>query len=161
MDQLPFLCMAPGKFVASGDYMKQPGTSRKVAAGLAAAGLFVGSAAGAAEMPARTVDPLVAVSLLGTASSQAAVCAAGTASAAAAGAAQGVAGQQGCVLPVVDTPPPPPVTQAPPAMVPVAAHTSSIGVIPLLLGLAAIVGGAALLLDGDDDVDIELPFSPN
>ena len=139
--------------------MKQPTTLTRAATAFAAASLFVGSAASAAPVASRTVDPLVAVSMLGTASSQAAVCAAGAASVAAA--AQAAPAQPGCVLPVVDAPPPAPVAEVPPpAYVPAAVTTAGgLGIMPLLLGLAAVVGAATLLLEDGDD-DISLPISP-
>lgn len=117
----------------------------------------------------RTVDPLVALSVFGTSESRAAVCAAGAQAAAAAGAAlaaQAAPGQAGCVLPVMDAAPPPVVTEAPPpppaAVAPVAvAGGSSIGALPLLLGLAAIVAIAAVVLKHNDrDGQINLPISP-
>ena len=143
--------------------MRRQGAFGRFAAGIAAASLLVGSAASAAPAAAADVDPLVALSLFGTASSQASLCAAGASSAAAAGAAaaQAAPGTPGCVLPMVDAPvaAPEPVAETP-AYVPAAAR-GSIGVLPLLLGLAAIAGGLALLLSADEEVDIRLPISPN
>ena len=104
------------------------------------------------------VDPLVSLSVFGTAQSRAAVCAAG-ASAAAAGAAVAAAqaAPQGCVLPVT-TPPPVPVVQEPVAVAPVAGGLG-IGTVPLVLGLLALLGLGYLLLDDDDDDDDD-PVSP-
>jgi hypothetical protein len=141
--------------------MKASGPATKLAIALASASLLVGSAASAATTTLRAVDPLVAVSMLGTASSQAAICAAGAASTAAA--VQAAPAQPGCVLPVVDAPPPAPVVEAPPppapTVVPVAAAGKEIAILPLLLGLAAIAAGIFLLLDKDED-DFEAPTSP-
>jgi hypothetical protein len=53
----------------------------------------------------------------------------------------------------VDTVPPPYVAT------PVASRGMGIGILPILLGLAA-VAAAFLLLDEDDDDEIRLPISP-
>jgi len=121
---------------------------------------LLGSSTAHAAAPAR-IDPLVALSVFGTSESRAAVCAAGAAAAAAASAAQGAG--PGCVLPVVDAPPPPPVSEAapPPPLAAAPAVAGGIGALPLLAGLAAIVGFAALVLSSDDeDGEIILPISP-
>ncbi len=67
----------------------------------------------------------------------------------------------------MDAAPPPVVTEAvppppPAAVAPVAvAGGGSIGALPLLLGLAAIVAFAAVVLKHDDsDGEINLPISP-
>lgn len=138
-------------------------SARNLTAAFAAASLMVGSAASAAP---RSIDPLVALSVFGTSESRSAVCAAGAAqAAAAAGAAmaQAAGTQPGCVLPVVDAAPPV-VTEAPPppaaAMAP-AAVGGGIGALPLLVGLAAIVAIAAVVLKhNDSDGEINLPISP-
>jgi hypothetical protein len=63
-------------------------------------------------------------------------------------------------------PPPPVVTQAPPPLPPAAAPvavagTGTIGALPLLLGLAAIVTLAAVVIkSSDSDGEINLPISP-
>ena len=136
----------------------------KFAAAFAAAGLFASSAASAAPMTLGAIDPLVAVSVLGTASSQAAVCAAGASAAAAAGAAAAAQGNANCVLPVTDVPPPAQVAEMPPpSYIPAAplATGGGFGVLPLLLGLAAVAGGLALILGGDGDDSIQVPVSPS
>ena len=141
------------------------GSIRKFSTAFVAASMLASSAATAAP---RTVDPLVALSVFGTSESRSAVCAAGAQAAAAAGAAvaaQAVPGQSGCVLPVMDAAPPPVVTEPvpppPAALAPVAAGGSSIGALPLLLGLAAIAAIAAVVLKHNDtDGEINLPISP-
>ena len=136
------------------------GSFRRYMTAFVAASLLASTAATAAP---RTVDPLVALSVLGTSESRAAVCAAGAAQAAgAAVAAQ--AGSPGCVLPVVDAAPLPPVAEAPPppplAAAPVVTG-GGIGALPLLIGLAAIVAIAAVVLKhSDSDGEINLPISP-
>lgn len=133
---------------------------RKYTAAFAAVSLLASSAAAAAP---RSIDPLVALSVFGTSESRAAVCAAGAAqAAAAAGAAvaQAAAGP-GCVLPVVDAPVV--AAPAPPAEVAVApaAVGGGVGALPLLLGLAAIVAIAAVVLKhSDKSGQINLPISP-
>lgn len=120
-----------------------------------AATLLSGQAVAASSAP--RLDPLVSLSVLGTAQSRAAVCA-GSLAGAAAVAAQAPA--PGCVLPVTTPPPapPPPVTEG--VLPPPPPPGGGIGIWPLLLGLAAIVGVAALILSGDDgDGDLE-PISP-
>lgn len=129
---------------------------------IAAAGaLALLSTQAAYAAPAPRLDPLVALSALGTAQSRTAVCAAG-ASAAAAGAATAAAqgAAPGCVLPVTGAPPPVAQT-APPPYVETAAAPKAMGMWPALLGLVAIAAAAALLLSGDDDNDGDLtPISP-
>lgn len=121
---------------------------------------FSSTAAGATTaVRAQSINPWVALSAFSTPASASAVCAAG---AAAVSAAQMPA--EGCVLPAVDQAPPPPVPAAPavtPAAVPVV-RDGGIGLLPILLGLAAIAGIAALVLSGDDDDDDdeEVPISP-
>ena len=138
---------------------------RKVTAMLIAASVLGSSAASAAAaVPAlRSIDPLVALSVFGTAQSRAALCGASAAAVAGAAAAQAAPGA-GCVLPVVDAPPPvAAVEPAPPpaAVAPVAVAGSSVGALPLLLGLAAIVGLAALVLKHNDSSgEIDRPISP-
>jgi hypothetical protein len=117
-------------------------------------------ASSAASAAPRTIDPLVALSVFGTAESQAAVCAAGSAAAAAGAAVAAQGAQPGCVLPVVDAPPPPVVSQ-PTYIEPVVTRRDGIGILPLLLGLAALAAAAILLLgDDDDDDEIRIPISP-
>ena len=146
--------------------MSARGSFRKYTTAFVAISMLGASAASAAP---RTVDPLVALSVFGTSESRAAVCAAGAQAAAAAGAAlaaQAAPGQAGCVLPVMDAAPPPVVTEAAPpppaAVAPVAVGGGgTIGALPLLVGLPAIVAIAAVVLKHKDtDGEINLPISP-
>lgn len=113
----------------------------------------------AASATAPRIDPLVSLSVLGTAQSRAAVCAAGASAAAAGAATLAQAPATNCVLPI--TGPAPVAAVAPPPVVAPAAAPKAIGTLPLLLGLAAIVAAAALILSQDDDNDGDLsPVSP-
>ena len=146
-------------------FMTARGSLRKYTTAFIAVSLLASSAATAAPAARTTIDPLVIVSVFGTAQSRAAVCAAGAAqAAAAAGAAVAAqAGSQGCVLPVMDVVAPPPVAEAlpPPALAMAPSATSGgVGVLPLLAGLAAIAAAAAILFKGSDDGTINLPIPP-
>lgn len=137
---------------------------RSTALAVGAAALLSAQAAYAAPVAPRSahVDPLVALSALATVQSNAAVCSASTAAAAGAAAAQ--AATPGCVLPVTGAPapvaevgPPPP----PPPVVGAAAAPKAFGVLPLVIGLAAIIGLAAALLSGGGNGKGDLtPVSP-
>lgn len=138
---------------------------RSLATALAASSILASSGLSAAPVASTGIDPLVIVSVFGTAESRAAVCAAGAAQAATAGgsAVAAQAGTGGCVLPVVDAAPAPPVIEGPnPSMAavdPVAAG-GGVGIIPLLAGLAAVAAAAAILLKNNDDGRIILPIPP-
>ena len=95
------------------------------------------------------IDPLVSLSLLGSLQSSAAVCgaAAGSTAAADAAAAQ-AAPPAGCVLPVTAPPAAVPMGEAVAPVAPVGAAGLGIGMLPLLLGLAAIIGVIALVASG-------------
>ena len=145
--------------------MKRPLT-RSFGTGLAIAGLLMSSAASAAPVIPKSVDPLVALSFFGTQSSRAAVCAAGAASlAASAAAAQAAPAQPGCVLPVVDAapvvaePPPPPPPVAPVYAEPVGGGIA--GLLPALVLLGALAAILILVGDGEGgDPDFNPPPSP-
>lgn len=144
--------------------MSAPSPFHKYTAAFVAIAMLGSSATSAATAAApRVVDPLAVVSIFGTADSAAAICA-GSSAAVAAGAATAASGQvpgAGCVLPVVDAPPPPVAqTVPPPAAVTPIAPAGGISVLPLLVGLAAIIGVAAVLLKADDEGEINLPISP-
>lgn len=129
-----------------------------LAAGLAA---LISAQATYAAPPVRgaLVDPLVALSVFGTAQSRAAVCASGTNAAvagSAAATAQGVTAPA-CVLPVTAPPAPAPSAQAAPVPFAPAPAKSVQPLLMTLLGVAALVGFGALLLSGDDE---EQPVSP-
>ncbi len=103
------------------------------------------------------INPLVALSALGSPASATALCGASTT--AAAGAAAVSQAQPGCVLPLVDQAPPPPMPQAVPPPPPVG---GGFGISPIILGLLGIAALAALLLlSDDDDDDDDEPISPD
>ena len=138
------------------------GAFRRSIGGFLALSLLASSAASAAISPPPRIDPLVALSVFGTGQSRAAVCGAGSQAAAQAGTAmvQAGAAQANCVLPVHNAAAAAPET-SPPASVALAPSTgSSVGVLPLLAGLTAIVVLAAVVIkDGDNDGEINLPIS--
>lgn len=149
--------------------MKFSSVQGKLASSAIALALCVNSTAAAASTTAGTasIDPLVALSVLGSDASRAALCG-GAASAAAAVAVAGQAAQApapGCVLPVLGAPPPPPpavVDAVPPPVVPAVA-APGVGVPLALLGLVGIVLGAVLLQafnDEDEDLEFEAPPPP-
>ena len=144
--------------------MSAPSPFRRSTAAFVAIAMLGSTAATAAPAAApRMVDPLAVVSIFGTADSVAAICA-GSSAATAAGTAATTAGQTpgaGCVLPVVDAPPPVVETAPPEALVPPVSTTGGIAAFPLLAGLAAIVGLAAIFLVHDNaNSEINLPISP-
>ena len=97
--------------------------------------------------PAHAIDPLVSLAVLAGGPSNAAVCAGSAAATAAATAA--LQGTTGCLLPVT-APPQAPIAQAvaPPPVVQAGAP-KTIGTLPILLGLAAIIAVAALIISGN------------
>jgi len=135
----------------------------KFGAAVAALAMSFSSTAVAATSAPR-VDPLVSLSVFGTASSASAVCAAGAQAAGAAAtagavAAAGQAPGAGCVLPVADAPVVA-VDTTPVVLAPVAGGVG-LGILPVLLGLAAIAGLAAVILGGNDKSSGNLtPVSP-
>jgi hypothetical protein len=145
--------------------MSAPSPFRGFTAAFVAIAMLGSTAATATPAAApRMVDPLAVVSIFGTADSAAAICA-GSSAASAAGTAAATAGQApgaGCVLPVVDAPPPPVVETAPPeAVLPPVSTTAGIAPFPLLAGLAAVIGLAAIFLVHDNaNSEINLPISP-
>lgn len=118
------------------------------------------AAAAVSPLPAQ-VDPLVAVSALGTAGSATAVCAGAQGTSAAMAASQAVAAAGGCLLPVPEAVvPPPPPEAAPPPPPPVVA-SAGFNFLPLLLGLAAVVAIAAVIASGHGHSSGSLqPVSP-
>lgn len=129
---------------------------------VAGAAAFLSSQAAYAAPASSPIDPLVSLAVLGGAQSQAAVCSGSTATTSAALAAAQAA-PPGCVLPVTAAPPPPVAEAAPPPppVVETAAAPKAIGTLPLLLGLAAIIGVIALIVSGNHHGNGEItPISP-
>lgn len=130
---------------------------------LAGAAAFLSSQAVYAA-PTPSIDPLVSLAVLAGGQAHSAVCAGSTAATAAATAAAAQAPAPGCVLPVT-APPPAPVAEAvpppPPPPVVEAGAPKTIGTLPILLGLAAIIGVIALIVSGNDNGNGEVtPISP-
>ena len=116
------------------------------------------ASASAIASPARTISPMVALSIFGSQASAAALCGSSAMTTAASAAATAQAPVGGCVLPVVDAPPPVPVAEAAPLLVPAA---TGFGITPILLGLAGIAILAALIASQDNDNDNDPPVSVN
>ena len=123
--------------------------TKSLAAAAVAASLLIGSTASAAPVSAKSVDPMVTLSVLGSSASHGAFCSAGGAA------------QAGCGLAAVDT--------AALAAVSTAQSSDSYAVdsrpnlVPLFIVLAGMVATFFLLDDvilGDDDDDIEFDVSP-
>ena len=147
--------------------MKTPGSIRSLAAAAAALGLLTSSVASAAPAFASAApaaaNPLVTLSIIGSATSRAALCAASTAAVAGAAATTSAqAATPGCVLPAVDAAPPPVVENVPPPAAPFVVAEPGMNIWPLLATLAAFSAVFFLLDDailGDDgDADFGLPI---
>jgi hypothetical protein len=126
------------------------------------AAAFLSSQAAYAAPVARPVDPLVSLAILGGAQAHSAVCAGATAATAAAAAAAQAAAP-GCILPITGAPPPPAAVAPPPPPPPVveAGAPKSIGVLPILIGLAALAAVVALIISNNDNNNGNVtPVSP-
>ena len=122
-------------------------TRLKVVAAAAAVGLFWSQAASAASQFAAPVDPLVALSALGTAGSSSAVCGTSQTSV------------DGCVLAMNDAAQPAD-TQAPPLEA-AGSPTPAVNILPLLIALGVVVAVGAVLISGSDHGHGNLsPVSP-
>ncbi|MCW3797072.1 hypothetical protein OMW55_04535 [Sphingomonas sp. BN140010] len=138
------------------------GLTVKIAAGTVALSMLASTPAVAAArteaIQASLVSPWVALSALGSTNSGAALCGA----AAATTAATAQAGVPGCVLPQVDAAPVPVAEQAAPlAPVATGATMRGLGFLPILLGLATLAAGIALLAgSGKDNAIKPPPVSP-
>jgi 2-oxoglutarate dehydrogenase E2 component (dihydrolipoamide succinyltransferase) len=136
------------------------GLTNKIAAGAVALSMLASTPAFAAArtqaVEASLVSPWVALSALGSTNSGAALCA-GAAAAAANSSAQ--AGVPGCVLPLVDAAPAPVAAAPAPVAAPIApvAAARGIGFLPILLGLATLAAGIALLAGSGKDNPINPP----
>jgi hypothetical protein len=119
--------------------------------------MVAGPAAAAAQASTPVYSPWAALSAVASQGSSQALCGAAVAGAAAASAAAQGAAAPGCVLPAVDAPPAPVAENAPLTTPAAAVAGGGIGLLPLLLGLGALGGLAALLLangDGEDEVGV-------
>lgn len=125
---------------------------------MASAATFLVSAPAVAAAQAQSADysPWASLAAFASPASSQALCGAAASSAAATAAAQ--AGAPGCVFPTVDAPVAAPVAETAPLATPAAVGAGAgVGVLPLLLGLAAIGGLAALLLsNGDGSTQISI-----
>jgi hypothetical protein len=118
--------------------------ARLVVIASAATVLVSGPAAAAARAQTVNYSPWAALSAFASPASSQALCGAAAASAVSS-AVQ--AGTPGCVFPAVDAPVAAPVSQAAPLATPAATVAGGgVGLLPLLAGLAALGGVAALLL---------------
>lgn len=118
---------------------------------LCSAGVLVSAPAAAAARaaPVYDVSPWIAMSATAGPASSQALCGAAAAAAAANAAVQGAPG--GCVFPTVDAPAVAPVADTAPIGTPAAVGAGAgVGLLPLLLGLSALGGLAALLLSNGD-----------
>ena len=131
--------------------MNRQNWARSLAAMAAAVGLTTSAVASAAPVRAQSINPLVALSALGSLQSRTALCAASSAAVTAA-AAQMSQAPQGCVLPVADPAPPPVVSEAVPppiAAAPAPGLAASTSLLPFFIGLGGIAA-LVLLLDRDN-----------
>lgn len=123
----------------------------------AATMLVSGPAAAAVQSQSAAYSPWAALSAFAAPASSQALC--GAAAASAAGAAVSAqAGTPGCVFPTLDAPVAAPVAETAPIATPAAvAAGGGVGILPLLVGLAALGGLAALLLsNGDSQTQISV-----
>lgn len=129
--------------------------SSLVAAFCSASLLATAPASAASRTIQPAYSPWAALSAFASPASSQALCGAAGAAAAGAAAAQGATG---CLFPVVDAPVAAPVAETAPLPTPAAVTAGGgIGILPLLLGLAALGGAAALLLangDGQDQISV-------
>jgi hypothetical protein len=124
-------------------------------AALSAASLLVAGPA-AAKATSVVNSPWIALSAFAAPASSEALC--GAAAAAAGGAA--IQGTSGCVFPTVDALVAPPIAQAAPLAAPAVAAAGGVAILPLLVGLAALVAASAFLIARGDGGDTQISISP-
>jgi hypothetical protein len=135
------------------------GLFNKIAAGAVALSMLASTPAVAAARTeaaqASLVSPWVALSALGSTNSGAALCASAAAASASSSAQAGV---PGCVLPQIDAAPVEvPGTAAPSPTIASTAGVRGLGFLPILLGLATLAAGIALLAGSGKDNPINPP----
>jgi hypothetical protein len=132
--------------------------ARLVVMASAATVLVSGPAAAAVRTQTVAYSPWAALSAFAAPASSQALCGAAAASAVSS-ALQ--AGTPGCVFPAVDAPVAAPVAETAPLATPAATVAGAgIGVLPLLAGLAALGGVAALLLSNGNNNQTQISVSP-
>jgi hypothetical protein len=130
--------------------------ARLVAMATAASFAVSAPAAAAAQTQSAAYSPWAVLSALASPSSSNALC--GTAAASAVASAVAQTGTPGCVFPAVDAPVVAPVSEAAPLATPVSGR--GIGILPLLAGLAALGGLAAVLLGNGGSGSDQISVSP-
>lgn len=116
------------------------------------------TAVAASRTAPQAVNPLATISIFGSPAAATALCGS-NAAIAVAGAAAAQAPAAGCVLPVVDPAPPPPVAEPVALPPPPPPAGGGIGLLPILLGVAGLIGLALLIASQDDDDDDDVPAS--
>ena len=114
--------------------------------------------AAAPRVAPQAINPLATISIFGSPAAAAALCG-NSGAVAAAGAAAAQAPAPGCVLPVVDAAPVVPVSEPAPLPPPPPAAGGGIGLLPILLGVAGIIGLALLIASQDNGDDDDVPVS--
>jgi hypothetical protein len=150
--RLSFFCI--GKFESGSKSEMKSFAARMAVLASAASFALSAPAAAAARTQTAAYSPWAALSAFAAPASSQALCGAAAASAAASAAAQ--SGTPGCVFPTLDAP----VETAPIGTPAAVVAGGGIGILPLLAGLAALGGLAALLLSNGDNGPGQISVSP-